>query len=94
MDPEQLKTLEASIEADMAVGDWTSKPAIAASTVAVTNTSARSVWVVVTGGTVTVVKVDNVTIGTRVAGMFLVRPGSTIALTYSVAPTWQWFALA
>jgi len=24
--------------------------------------------------------------------MFYVRPNSTIALTYSVAPTWQWFA--
>lgn len=94
MDPEQLATLEAEIESAMAVGDWTAKPAIAASTVAVTNTSKRTVWVEVTGGTVTVVKVDGVTIGTRVAGMFLVRPGSTIALTYSVAPTWQWFALA
>lgn len=94
MDPQQLAALEATIEAGMATGDWNGKPAIATSTTPVTNTTKRTAWVEVTGGTVTVVKVDGVTIGTRVAGMFLVRPGSTIALTYSVAPTWQWFALA
>jgi hypothetical protein len=62
-----------------------------ASTVAATNTSDHSMWVEVAGGTVTVVKVDTVTIGARTSGMFLVRPGGTIAITYSVAPTWQWF---
>lgn len=94
MDLQQRATLEAANEAAMAPGDWSGKPAIAASAATVTNTSNRTMWVEVTGGTVTLVKVDGVTIGARVAGMFLVRPGSTIALTYSVAPTWQWFALA
>ena len=84
----------AALEAEIATGDWASKPAIAASTVAVENTSGDTMWVEVAGGTVTVVKVDGVTIGARTSGMFLVRPGSTIAITYSVAPTWQWFRVA
>lgn len=92
MDNEQLKKLEAFNENLVPNGDWAEKPAIAATTVAVENTSGRAMFVEVTGGTVTVVKVDNVTVGARVSGSFYVRPGSTIALTYSVAPTWQWFA--
>jgi FtsP/CotA-like multicopper oxidase with cupredoxin domain len=94
MDPDQLNATEAADEANMSTGDWSSKPAIAASTTDVVNHSGRTMWVEIAGGTVTVVKVDGVTIGARVAGMFLVRPGSAIAITYSVAPTWQWFALA
>lgn len=93
MDDKQLETLEEYINDNTADGDWVSKPAIAASTVAVANNSGRTMWVEVTGGTVTVVKVDGVTIGTRIAGMFLVRDESTIAITYSAAPTWQWFAV-
>jgi hypothetical protein len=93
VDVAQLQTTLAAAEAEKPVGDWSSKPAIPASTVAATNTSAWNMWVEVTGGTVTVVKVDDVTVGSRVAGGFIVRPGSTIKLTYSVAPTWQWFAL-
>jgi len=92
MDSEQLDTLEEFRNKHMADGDWIVKPAIAASTVEVTNTSKHAMFVEVTGGTVTVVKVDTVTVGARVSGLFYVRPGSTIALTYSVAPTWQWFA--
>jgi len=92
MDPQQLGTLTGVVNSEITDGDWVDKPAIAASTVAVKNTSDRAMFVEVTGGTVTVVKVDGVTVGTRVAGMFYVRPNSTIALTYSVAPTWQWFA--
>jgi hypothetical protein len=91
VDDKQLKVLNAVVESEKATGDWASKPAIPASTVAATNTEPDTMWVEVTGGTVTVVKVDNVTVGARVSGAFLVRPGSTIALTYSVAPTWQWF---
>ena len=91
MDDDQLKTCMDVLDARKPVGDWTSKPAIPATTVAAENTSGYDMMVEVTGGTVTVVKVDNVTIGTRVAGPFLVRNGSNIALTYSVAPTWQWF---
>jgi len=91
VDAAQLQVTEAASDKTFPKGDWASKPAIAASTVAVTNTSGRKMWVEITGGTVTVVKVDNVTIGTRTSGMFLVRAGSTISITYSAAPTWQWF---
>jgi len=93
VDVQQLKATQAALESGYATGDWTSKPAVPASTVAATNTSDSTMWVEVAGGTVTVVKVDGVTIGARTSGMFLVRPGSTIAITYSVAPTWQWFAV-
>ena len=92
MDNNQLKILEAINEDAVPTGDWAGKPAIPASTVAATNTSDRGMFVEVTGGTVTAVKVDDVTVGNRVAGLFYVRPGSGIALTYSVAPTWQWFS--
>jgi hypothetical protein len=91
MDDKQLLVLQGVVNEGTAKGDWTGKPAIPASTVAATNTSGRDMNVEVTGGTVTVVKVDGVTVGARVAGNFHVRAGSTIALTYSVAPTWQWF---
>lgn len=92
MDNEQLSELERVNESSVPNGDWSGKPAIAATTVEVENTSGRAMFVEVTGGTVTAVKVDTVTVGARTSGSFYVRPGSKIALTYSVAPTWQWFA--
>lgn len=92
MDNEQLKVLEAVNEAAVPNGDWSDKPAVPATTVEVENTSGHPMFVEVTGGTVTAVKVDTVTVGARVSGAFYVRPGSKISLTYSVAPTWQWFA--
>lgn len=92
VDVDQLRTTMAADEAGKPTGDWASKPAIPASTIAATNTSGDLMWVEVIAGTVTVVAVDGVTVG-RVVGAFLVRPGSTIALTYSVAPTWKWFRL-
>jgi hypothetical protein len=40
-----------------------------------------------------VVSIDGVSIG-RTSGMFILRPGSSIAITYSVVPTaWKWFPL-
>lgn len=91
VDVQQLRETERAAQSDTPLGDWASKPAVPASTVAAVNTSGRRMWVEVTGGTVTVVKVDDVTIGARTSGMFLVRPGSSIKITYSAAPTWQWF---
>lgn len=92
MDNNQLKVLEAINESEVPTGDWSSKPAVPATTVPATNTSARGMFVEITGGTVTAVKVDTVTVGSRTSGMFYVRPGSTISITYSAAPTWQWFS--
>ena len=92
VDVQQFNVTKAAADAEKHTGDWVSKPAIPASTVEATNTAAYGMLVEVTAGTVTVVKVDDVTVGARVAGVFYVPSGSTIKLTYSVAPTWQWFA--
>lgn len=93
VDVAQLNETLRHAELDKPVGDWTSKPAIPASTVAATNNSDYLMWVEITGGTVTVVAVDGVTTG-RTSGAFFLRPGSSIAITYSVVPTsWKWFAL-
>jgi len=93
VDVEQLNTTLAAAEGRKPVGDWSDKPAIPASTVAATNDSNHVMWVEVTGGTVTVVAVDGTTTG-RTSGAFFLRPGSSIAITYSVVPTsWKWFAL-
>lgn len=92
MDDTQLKTLLEVVNADKPVGDWSDKPAIAATTVAVENESPWVMWVEVTGGTVSAVAVGGTSVG-RTSGAFLVRPGDSITLTYSAAPTWKWFAL-
>lgn len=92
VDVDQLKTTLAAAEREKPTGDWVSKPAVPASTVAATNNSDHVMWVEVVGGTVTVVAVDAVSVG-RTVGAFFLRPGSTIAITYSVAPTWKWFTL-
>lgn len=91
MDDAQLRTCLQVINAETDLGDWIDKPDVAATTVPVTNTADHTMWVEITGGTVTSVKVDGVTIGGRTSGMFLVRSGSTIAWIGSGAPTWQWF---
>jgi len=44
---------------------------------------------VITGGTMTNVSVNGVTAGAG-AGNYALPPGGTIAMTYSVAPTWAW----
>jgi hypothetical protein len=66
-----------------------STPAVPASTVAATNPASVPATVVVTGGTVTNVAVNGVTAGSG-DGTYTVPGGGTIALTYSVAPTWTW----
>lgn len=91
MDDAELQTCLDVIESHKPLGDWASKPAVAATTVPVTNTSPYAMDVVITGGTVTAVKVDGVTIGALTSGRFRVRSGSTIAWVGSGAPTWQWF---
>ena len=78
-------------------GTWSGAPALAASTVSMTNTTAWPVEVYITGGTWTVLKKNGVTItGATSANVGTVpfkltlRPGATWAVTYSVAPTAQW----
>ena len=64
-------------------------PAVAASTTNVLNNTGQNVWVTITGGTLTAVKVNNVTVGTA-AGLYFLPNGANISITYSVAPTWTW----
>ena len=77
-------------------GTWpasftTSSPGVPASNTPQTNTNTWSVAVTVTGGTLTAVLVNGTQVGTT-AGVYFVPTGGTIAITYSVAPTWAWAA--
>jgi hypothetical protein len=67
------------------------QPAVPASAVAVQNTGTIPQLVVISGGTVTLVTVNGVTVGTG-DGTYLVPAAGAIAVTYSVAPTWTWNA--
>lgn len=67
-------------------------PSVPSSGVAQANTFTTPVRVFVSGGTVTNVAVDGAQTGLT-SGAFLLNPGETITLTYSVAPTWTWIAL-
>lgn len=64
-------------------------PAIPATTVPVTNTGSIPATVVITGGTMTNVSINGVTVGTG-AGTYTLPAGGTITLTYTAAPTWTW----
>lgn len=67
-------------------------PSVPATTVAQTNNYGYPCLVTISGGTVTVIKINSVTTGLT-SGAFTVGAGETIAITYSVAPTWQWYGL-
>lgn len=69
-------------------------PALPASTVDGTNDKGKDLLCRISSGTVTAVKVDGVTLGGVTTGEWIiVRDGSTFNITYSVAPTLQWFEL-
>jgi hypothetical protein len=97
-DAKQLLTLQ-RVNSDAVPALWVDAPALAASTVDMENTSKSSKLVRVSGGTFTVVKVGPkgttlVTLAnlvTATPGDVLVRPGHVLNITYSVAPTVQWF---
>jgi hypothetical protein len=57
--------------------------------VAFTSPADRPVQVVITGGTMTAVVINGVTVGTG-AGTYTVPAFGTITMTYSVAPSWAW----
>jgi hypothetical protein len=67
-----------------------STPAVPATTVAYTNLFGVDATVHVAGGTVTAISVAGAPAGTT-TGAFRVPAGSTIAITYTVAPSWTWF---
>jgi hypothetical protein len=64
-------------------------PAVPASGTPVTSTSPLPATVVVTGGTVSNVVVNGVSVGTG-DGTYTVPARQAITLTYSAAPTWTW----
>ncbi len=70
----------------VSIGDT---PAVPATTVALKNPFWRDATVYVAGGTVTAIVVDGRTLGVT-SGPISVPTGKTIAITYSVAPTWVW----
>lgn len=66
-----------------------SQPAVPASTVAQQNLNLYPVDVVISGGTLTAVVVNGITVGSG-DGTYIVPSGGAISITYSVAPTWVW----
>lgn len=64
-------------------------PVVPASGTPAVNTSPLPASVVVSGGTVTSVVVNGVSVGTG-DGTYSVPSGQAITLTYSAAPTWAW----
>ena len=66
------------------------QPALPASTVTTTNTSGQTAFVTIIGGTVTSVNVNGTQVATATSFTATVPAGATIAVTYSVAPSWYW----
>jgi len=64
-------------------------PAVPASLTPVVNVTGQAMQVVITGGTMTNVTVNGVTVGAG-AGTYTVPAGASIVMTYTVAPTWAW----
>jgi hypothetical protein len=64
-------------------------PAVPASGTPAVNTSPLPATVVVTGGTVSNVVVNGVSVGSG-DGTYAVPSGQPVTLTYSAAPTWTW----
>lgn len=73
------------------------QPAVPASTVAATNTTGVDCTVHIAGGTLTAVTIGGSATGITAAApagsthSVRVPAGQTIAITYTVAPTWKWF---
>jgi hypothetical protein len=80
---------------ELGPGYWPGAPSVPSSGTGQQNTSWRDAWVVITGGTVSAVAVDGqatgFTLSTGQAAAVRVPAGKTIAVTYSVAPTWKWW---
>lgn len=90
MDLSQYKVLRTAEGKKRQKGTWAGAPALAASNTDMTNTSGVDVYVSISGGTVTAIKVDGVAQAGLTSGRFALRPSQTISITYSVAPTVTW----
>ncbi len=92
VDVAQLKATQNAANSAKTKGTLSNGPALPATGVAGTNNTGKNLWGRISAGTVTVVKVDGVVLGGVTTNEWIrVRAGSTFELTYSVAPTLQWF---
>lgn len=67
-------------------------PSVPTSTTALTNPFPCEATVYITGGTVSAITVDGIATGlVATPATVRLRAGGTLAITYSVAPTWKWF---
>lgn len=79
------------------VGHAVAQPTMPASTVAVTNTNGVDCTVHIAGGTLTAINIGGSSTGITAAAAagsvhtVRVPANQTIAITYSVSPSWQWF---
>jgi hypothetical protein len=94
MDVQQRNVLEVAAADENPKGAWAGAPSLAASTVAMTNTSGFPVEVSVVGGTYTVLKKNGVTLPSVTSAImgtipfrFRLAPGASYSITYSAAPT-------
>lgn len=69
-------------------------PSFPTSGTTVTNTTGFDVLVFLKGGTVSAITIGGVSTGLTAAltGSLLLQPGATIAINFTVAPTWVWIA--
>lgn len=74
----------------VSLGANNTNPTVPASTTPLTNSTGKKAVVYVSGGTVTDVTVAGAATGLT-KGQFTVLNGQTIAVTYTVAPSWHWF---
>lgn len=65
-------------------------PSVPASTITTSNTYQVPVTIYIRGGTVTNINIQGQLLG-MTSGTFRLNPGDTIAVTYSVTPTWFWY---
>jgi len=67
-------------------------PAVPATTVNYTNAYGYPCDVLISGGTVTEIDIEDIATGLTF-GWFTIPPGGTINITYSAAPSWLWWGL-
>jgi hypothetical protein len=72
-------------------GHWTGAPAVPASGSPQQNTAWRDAMVNVHGGTVSAIALDGTTLTGITSGVIMVPSGKNITVTYTVAPSWDWW---
>lgn len=72
------------------VQNLVSTPGVPASGTAVTNTNGQSALVNISGGTLTNIVVNGVSIAVTTPATVILDNDNAITLTYTVAPTWRW----